>query len=848
MIPYRDRYRLRSRNLQLVTFAALGGFFLLLLGLLGLGLMFIWFARDLPRPDKVSRVDGLSTIVLDRNGKEIYDIYQNVNRIPVTLAEIPDYLKQGTIAIEDKDFYKHQGLSTAGILRAMINIFIFRNFQGGSTVTQQLVKTVLLTNERSLPRKIKEAILAIQIERKYTKDEILQMYLNEVPYGGTAAGVEAAAQDYFGKNVKDLNLVESAILAGLPQSPSRYSPLIGEPQAYVWRTEQVLRRMREDDYISPIQETQARSDLGSITFASGSSALKAPHFVEYVKQQLVEKFGATTVESGGLRVTTTLDLDLQEKAQQIVREEVEKAKKLKVGNGAAVVLDPKTGEIIVMVGSRDYQASDSGGLKFNVATQGLRQPGSAIKPIIYAAALKKGYTPATMIMDVDTKYPSGDPDKPEYNPKNYDGKFRGPMQLRFALGNSINTIAVKMTALVGIREALRTAHDLGLSTLAPTDDNLKRLGLSLSLGGGEVTLLELTQAYSVLANSGLRSDPVSILKVVDSRDKTLYEYKPVSPQRKLPAEVAYLVSHILSDNEARKEIFGTRSLLVIPGKTVAVKTGTTDDKRDNWAVGYTPSVVVGTWVGNNDNSAMNPALASGITGASPIWSRIIQLVLKDKKDEPFAKPDSVIEVEIDALGGGIPIDGQSTRKEWFIRGTEPTTTANIYQLVKVSKRDNNKLANSVEIAKGEYDTRPFVVLKESDPVSTDGKNRWQEGIDAWIGGQSDTKYRPPRETYQGDDQIAVIIKEPSGDEAQVNDNNVRVSAEASSLNEVSKIEVFIDGEKVKEVNGKSISEVISITNGSHILEVKATDNKGNSSARSVRLGVNTPYSTPTPAP
>ena len=516
--------RLRLGKVKLRTWSTLA--FVGLLGLVGIllfvGILFAWYAKDLPRPDKVRRTEGLSTVVLDRNGERLYDIFENENREPVRFEDIPKNLKDATVAIEDKGFYKHQGLSTSGIIRAFLSIAFFRGFQGGSTLTQQLVKTVLLTKERTLPRKMKEAILAVQIERKYSKDEILQMYLNEVPYGGIAVGVESASHYYFDKPVKELGLVESAVIAGFPQAPSTYSPFTGQAKAYIGRTQNVLRRMREDGYISPTEETDARKKLDTVQFASASAGLRAPHFVAYVRDQLVEKFGTKMVEGGGLRVTTTLDWKLQEKAQKIVKEEVDKAKKLKVSNGAAVVLNPKTGEILAMVGSKDYDATDSSGLKFNVVTQGLRQPGSAIKPITYAAAFKKGYTASTMLLDVDTKYPSGDPAKPEYNPKNYDNKFRGPVQLRFALANSINTIAVKVSALVGIKDILKTAYDMGLSTLEPTNDNIKRIGLSLTLGGGEVTLLELTNAFGVFASGGQKAESIAILKVEDPKGKVLF--------------------------------------------------------------------------------------------------------------------------------------------------------------------------------------------------------------------------------------------------------------------------------------------------------------------------------------
>lgn len=838
----------RITMLKAFTYLAIAGFVCLLLGIFGIMGIFAWYAKDLPRPDRVKRVDGLSTIIYDRNGQTLYDIYEGQNRIPVKLEDVPTALKQATIAIEDKDFYKHPGLSMTGIARAVVGVAIFRNYSagGGSTLTQQLVKNVLLTNQQVFSRKIKEAILAIQIERKYSKDDILTMYLNEAPYGGPAVGAEAASQYFFGKKAKDLTFIECVVLAGLPQSPTRYNPFTSDDKLWSKRAEQVLRRMREDGYITAEAEKEAVGQLASVVFGKEDAGLKAPHFISYIKEQLTEKFGEEIVENGGLRVTTTLDWDLQDKAETIVKEEVDKLTKLKVSNGAAIVLDPKTGEILTMIGSKDYNsASDSGGYKFNVVTQGLRQPGSTIKPIIYAAALKKGYTPATVIMDVDTKYPSGDPKKPEYNPKNYDGKYRGPMSIRTALGNSINTIAVKMTALVGVTESLHTAFDMGLVTLEPTQQNMSRFGLSLALGGGEVHLIELANAFGVFATEGERVDPVSILKVEDIDGKTLYEYKPQTPRRVMSQEISYLISHILSDNNARKDVFGERSLLVIPNHTVAVKTGTTDDKRDNWTVGYTPSVVVGVWVGNNDNSAMHPSLSSGITGAAPIWNKIMQAALKDKKDESFKRPDNIIEMEVDSLTGGLPIDGQAKKKEVFLKGTEPTTLSPIVQKIKLSKKDNNKLANPIDIAKSEYDEKVFYVFKESDPISTDGKNRWQEGIDAWINGQSDSRFKFPTETQSASDPIVVVIKEPN-DNSRINNNTVRVKAEATAEKDVSKIEIFIDDVLTKDTNSKTFSEDISIPNGSHRIKVRATDKDGKTAERTVKIGINEDYKDPQP--
>lgn len=843
----RRRFRMTRSNLQFFTTIAIVGFFVFLAAILFVVILFAWYAKDLPNPDKVQRTSGLSTVILDRNGESLYDIYQNANRIPVPLTDIPKYCQEGTIAVEDKTFYTNPGISTTGILRALISTLVFRNVEGGSTLTQQLVKNVLLTNEQTLPRKIKEAILAIQIDRKYTKDQILQMYLNEAPYGGATSGMESASELYFGTSVKDLNLVQCAILSGLPQDPNNYSPFIGQPKAYVGRTQIVLRSMRDNGYITAAAETAAEKTISGVQFVSDTGGLRAPHFIAYVKDQLVAKFGAAAVDGGGLKVTTSLDWKLQQQAQQIVKEEVDKAKYLSVSNGAAVVIDPKTGEILAMVGSKDYSSTDSGGFKFNVVTQGLRQPGSSIKPFTYATALKKGYTAATLLMDVDTKYPSGDPTKPEYEPKNYDGKFRGPTQLRYALGNSINTIAVKLSAMVGVKDILTTANDMGISSLAPTTDNLQRLGLSMTLGGGEVTLLDLTSAYGVFATEGMRQAAVSILKVEDANGKVLYQYNPPSPQRVIAADVSYMISDMLSDNDARKDEFGLNSYLHIAGYTVAAKTGTTDDKRDNWTIGYTPSVVVGAWVGNNDNSPMNQALASGITGAAPIWNRIMRAALSGKKDEPFVRPSNIIEMDIDAYGGGTPVSGEPTRKERFIKGTEPTGPASIYQNVKMSRHDSSKLANAVEITNGQYDLKQYIVFTEQDPVSSDGKNRWQDAINAWVATQGDSKFHPPTDTYQGTDQIGMNVQSPK-DNTRVDSNSVNLQVKITALNGLDRIEISVDGSIVKTVHDNNVNETLTIPNGSHIIHLEVVDSKGNHASNDLHVGINQDYSSPTPTP
>ena len=708
--------------------------------------LFLWYGRQLPTPGKLIDAPlGESTRIYDRKGILLYSVYQDKNRTYVKLGDIPQRLRQATLSIEDKNFYKNQGFSITGYLRAIRNVLLFRGLSGGSTITQQLVKNVLLSSERTLPRKIKELMLAIQVDKKYSKDQILEMYLNDVSYGGANIGVEAASESYFGKKVKDLDLSESAFLAGLPQAPSIYSPFSGK-KYYITRTEDVLTQMVSEKYISKKDKEKALSEIKNKTFPQKDKSIKAPHFVIYVKQLLAKQFGEAAVENSGLQVTTTLDYSVEQEAEKIIKEQIDKLKGYNVGNGASIVVDPGTGEILAMVGSKDYFDIKNDG-NFNTALAN-RQPGSSLKPIMYATAFEKGYTPSTMVVDVKTDFPTNDPKQPIYTPVNYDGKYHGPTQLRFALGNSINLPAVKMLGRIGIKDVMQKAYNMGIENWKPTSENMADVGLSLVLGGRETTLLDEVTAYSVFANQGVRQDPVAILKVTDNRGNTLFEHKKRDGQRVLSSEVSYLISHILLDNNARALAFGLNSWLVIPGKTVSVKTGTTDEKRDNWTVGYTSSYVVGVWIGNNDNSPMNQAISSGDTGASPIWNRIMRIVLKAKGDESPKKPDNVIALQIDSLGGGLPVSGFPARSEYFIKGTEPTGPAQIYQKVKLSKRRSLKLANQSEIDAGDYDTKDYIVFREDDPVSTDGKNRWQEGINTWLAGQypGDEKYHPPTET------------------------------------------------------------------------------------------------------
>ncbi|MDP3973897.1 MAG: PBP1A family penicillin-binding protein [Candidatus Daviesbacteria bacterium] len=728
--------KLFSKFSSLAIFLILGSIFLFFASI-------IFFATQVPSPDNLTnRNIAQATKILDREGELLYDIYEEQNRTPIKLDEIPQYVKEATIAIEDKDFYTHRGFSIVGIGRAVVDLAMNRQVSGGgSTLTQQLVKNALLSGERTLTRKMKEFILAVQVERAYSKDQILEMYLNEIPYGGTAYGIEAAANLYFGKHASELNLAEAALLAGLPQRPSVYSPYGSRPELSRERQKAVLRRMVEDGYIS--QDEANRAGDQSLTYRTSQNELgfKAPHFVLYVKEKLIEQFGDKLVEQGGLKVTTTLDYQMQEEVQKIVKEQIEKLAGAQVGNGAAVVLDPKSGQILAMAGSKDYFGTsspegciegDSCVFEPNVnATLSLRQPGSATKPINYAKALEKGYTANYLYMDVKTEFPGGD--RPSYIPVNYDGQYHGPVQMRYTLGNSYNIPAVKNLALVGVKDVMELGYRMGLLNWEPTEENVNSVGLSLTLGGREVRLLDLTSAFATLANKGSQKDPISILSVEDNKGKKLFEYHENEGRKVLDPAIAFIISDILSDNGARTAAFGANSVLNISGKSVAVKTGTTDEKRDNWAVGYTPSFVVGVWVGNNDNSQMSPTVSSGVTGASPIWNKIMSFVLKDKTNESFERPSNVVQEEVDGLMSGKPHGGSPTRREYFISGTQPQGESPAYQRQKVCRQNPHRLAFDHE----EADEKDVIVLQEDDPT---GANKWQAGIDSWVLTSPDARF------------------------------------------------------------------------------------------------------------
>lgn len=840
------RHRIRSVG-KLLSKINLGK--TIFFGILGITvlvvLLFLWFGRDLPDPSKVQRKTGFSTEILDRTGKTIlYDVFTDQDRKFTTLAEVPDYLKKATIAIEDKDFYKHQGFDPMAVLRIAKNVVVNRRLIGGSTLTQQLVKMLLLTNERSISRKIREFMLALRIEKTFTKDEILQMYLNEAPYGGTAVGVAAASQIYFGKEPKDLTLTESVFLAGLPQSPSRYSPYSGSnKRAFLPRAKEVSRRMREDGMITKEMENAVNNELEVIKFRGlGSNKIKAPHFVMHVKQELEDKYGASILETGGLKVTTSLDWEVQQKAEVTVREEIDKVtNSLNIKNGASVILDTNTGEILSMVGSKDFFETTIDG-EVNVTTR-LRQPGSSIKPLVYATAFTRNFGPASVVADVVTEFPGKD-EKTPYIPKNYDGKEHGLLHLRDALASSINVPAVKLVALLGVENVLRQGYKMGLTSLEPTKETMSRVGLSMALGGAEVRLLDLSAAYSAFANGGFKVEPVAILKIEDGNGRVIFEHKQVKPERVLDEKAAFLINSVLSDNNARLLTFGPNSYLNMGARAVAVKTGTTNDLRDNWTIGWTKDFIVGVWVGNNNNEKMKN-VASGVSGAAPIWRRETLDMLSKKPDQPFTAPDGVSEIEVDKISGYPAHDGFGSYKEWYINGSVPTGPDPIHTKVKLCKNDPAHLADPVSISSGNYDEKEFVIIRENDPLTN--KDLWQKAINEWILKQNNPLYILPTEGCGASNAMDIQIVTPAN-HSRVDGDEVTIRFSVASGKPVVEARIYMDGVLEQTITDGVYIKKLRVTTGQHSLRITARNNEGKEESKTSDFGVNVDYVSPTPSP
>ncbi|MBX4189814.1 penicillin-binding protein [Candidatus Parcubacteria bacterium] len=618
---------------------------LIVLGSIAFFSLFIYLSRTLPDPESIAlRKISESTKIFDRTGDVLlYDIHGEEKRTVVPWEDIPASLKNAVISAEDSSFYKHKGIDLKGIMRAFYRDITGLNLsEGGSTITQQLVKNALLGQQKTPTRKIKELILSIEIERRFSKDQILWMYLNEIPLGSNVYGVESASKTFFGKNTSELSLSESAIIASVLRAPSYYSPYGHHTDDLMSRKNLILGRMKDLGFITPEQYDQAKSE--KIVFRPTLDKLIAPHFVFMVKDYLVKKYGEDVAENGGLKVTTTLDANYQEIAEEVVAKYSKINKeRYKATNAALVSVNPKDGGIRALVGSSDYfDVSNQG--NFNVVTAN-RQPGSSFKPFAYATLLSQGYPDSTVLFDLRTEFnPYCSPDALQtkdrygldcYHPQNYDGRYRGPVTLRQALDQSLNVPSVKVLYLAGVQKTILFAQKMGITTLTDPD----RYGLSLVLGGAEVHPVDLASAYGVFANDGVRNPWNFIMKVEDANGNILEQQEDQS-ERAIPAQVARLMNSVLSDNSARAGVFGYNSSLYIPGREVAAKTGTTQENRDAWVAGYTPSLSTVVWTGNNDNTPMTKE-GAGISASGPMWNEFMRRAIATIPFETFQKPDPV---------------------------------------------------------------------------------------------------------------------------------------------------------------------------------------------------------------
>lgn len=774
---------------------------LLLAGLFILisAMIIIWlFSLDIP--DFHSFVDRKivnSTQIYDRTGKILlYDIHQDTKKMDIPFEQMGPNIKNATVAIEDSEFYTHGGIRIKSIARAVLsNLFGFGIGGGGSTITQQLVKNTLLTKSSGFGkyvRKIKEWILAVRIDNSMPKEKILEAYLNEVPYGGNVYGVETASKTYYDKDAEDLTLAEAAYLAAIPQSPTMLSPYGKNRDKLDQRKNLVLSRMLELNFITKEEYDSAKNEVVIFTPQS-TIGIKAPHFVFFLKDYLEQKYGAEVVENGGLKVISTLDVGLQDKGEQIVKDGALKNKKDWNGENASLVaIDPKTGQILTMVGSRDYFDKEIDG-NFNVATAS-RQPGSSFKPFIYATAFNKGLTTDTVLFDLPTEFQAtcdaygkalpGHNQSKCYMPKNYDGKFRGPMKLRDALAQSINIPAVKLFYLAGTRDSLKTAENMGISTLK----DIGRYGLTLVIGGGEVSLLDMTSAYGVFANDGTRNPYTGILKVEDLNGKVLEEFKG-NPREVLPKNTALTISDILSDNQARVPTFGANSALNVAGRSVAVKTGTTNSNKDAWTVGYTPSIVVGVWAGNNDNTSMKKG---GASVAGPIWNKFIAEALKNLPNESFEKPELEISTTAKPVLRGLWQGGES----FFIDkisgklATENTPKETLEE----------KTITSVHSILYWIDKNDILGPAPTNPNSDPQFNNWEIPVQNWWA-QNQYKYgvvtlndKPTvlDDTHNDLTKPVVSIIEPNSNTIYSPDQKIYLQISSSGMYPLQKMDVFMN--------------------------------------------------------
>jgi len=683
--------------------------------------VFAYYAKDLPSPSKLNQRQVVeSTKIYDRTGEHLlYEIHGEEKRTSIALDQMSEIERAATIAAEDQTFYQHHGIQFKAVARAAIYDILGRAAsQGGSTITQQLIKNTVLTNEKTFTRKVKEVILSVELEQKFSKDEILEMYLNEIPYGSNAYGIQAASQTFFGKDAKDLKLAESALVASLPKAPTYFSPYGSHQDELKYRQEYVLDQMAKLGYISANQAKEAKDFDVLAEIRPFQENISAPHFVMYVKEQLVNQYGEKQVEEGGMKVYTTLDWEKQVAAEDAIKKGVAaNITKYKATNAALVAIDPKTGQILAMVGSRDYFDKSIDG-NVNVAIRD-RQPGSSFKPYVYATAFKKGYTPDTIVFDAETNF--GTKEKP-YEPQNYSNTFRGAVKMKDALAMSLNIPAVKTLYLAGVNNSINTAKSMGITTLL----NPSRYGLALVLGGGEVKLVDHVGAFGTFATAGVRHDKTAILKILDGQGKTLQEYQNSPGEKVLDAEVCAQIDAILSDNHLRAPVFGTNTPLRFEDRPVAAKTGTTNEWRDAWTVGYTPGLVAGVWTGNNNNSPMADG-ADGVFTAAPIWRDFMDRALANTAIEKFP------EAKTEKTGKPV-LDGT-------VNGEQKSTT-----ICKIKKdkyclpsgdscpdgtdKKKKKLFSAHDILYWVDKDDPRGAIPKS-PQSDPQFNAWEKGVEKW---------------------------------------------------------------------------------------------------------------------
>ncbi|MFA6475283.1 MAG: transglycosylase domain-containing protein [Patescibacteria group bacterium] len=796
---------------------------LVLIGLIGTALVviagiavFAYFAKDLPSTEELqNRVIAESTKIYDRSGEHmLYETGRDVRRTYTKIDAISPYLKQATVALEDKNFYNHHGFDPLALLRSAGITLSSERRVGGSTITQQFVKLAIVGNESSLSRKIKELILAIEVERKYSKDQILEFYLNEASYGGINLGVAAGAQSYFEKSPADLTLAQAAFLAAIPQKPSRIDSGM---EALLERKDFTLERMAEEGYITLEQADAAK--LEPVDIKQTAAKKDAPHFVDYVITQLEDDFGSNFINQG-LKVTTTLDYDKQAIAEQVITDGMVKVEKYGGSNAALVSLDAKTGQILAMVGSKDYYAADYDG-QVNVATS-LRQPGSSFKPIVYTTAFANGYNPNTALFDVETDFPT---ESGNYHPHNFSMGTSGPTTMRRALGQSLNIPAVKTLYLVGKDKVLDTADSLGYTTLGNRDT----YGLALALGSGEVKLLEHTSAFATFAREGERHPTASILKVEDRTGKVLYEWTD-SASQVVDKNAVKQLNSVLTDQGARSGF----SALNISGKTIAGKTGTSQDFHDAWTLMYTPSFATGIWTGNNNNDAMD-YMADGVIIAAPIANDYMSRILEGLPNESFTAPDAV-KANKPVLSGAI---GETVEK-YVDKGTQhiiPDSCVNTYPAEFKVKKEFKEVHTILQYLRKEDPLGSAPDKPESDPMYSS----WEKAIQAWAEGQSDyitekTEYEDCNLRSADQSPTVTIISPASGDKLTSKTFLLAARINPGTNRSIKKVEYIIDNIPVDTKTSQPFTSTYvptSLTTGNHSLTVRVTNDRDNVTSSTV---------------